>query len=1173
MLITASQLNKNPRGDISLITVLIITSILLIAAASLTASALSAVNNSNAKTNTYAAEARAKACIQEGINKLRVSSTYTGTLNLTYSNSSSCSATISNGSSANIKNIDVTATSNGYTYENIKTVNTNGLQSGYSYQDISNTNVLGATNTPSSVTWYQPYGATNSPDDKNSAYNLATASVGMTQGQISAGNYYTLLSANGLGGTVDYKISSTGLSSLTVSGTYMNQLDGVSRSAIILYSKDNGSTFANLASAAIAGTTTAGTVVSGTANFGSTIGGTVILRFMINTSTAGGSDKVGWSNITINPTSTTFDFIPRIGSEVNVDPTVLVSTSTVTGATPNPYQVAMQGKYLYLINSATNNFMIYDASIPGVAPSLISTTTTSTTPKTIVVSGKYAFVGTNNSATVQAWDISNPFLPVSVNTQAVGGAAGSTNGPKWMINNGKNLIVSNPSNATVQILDEQNPSSGQPILSTITIASNLPNAIAVQGKYLYVSYSNAGQTSNFLNIYDISNPASPSAVVSAFAVGTTIFSSAVQGRYLYLVGGTSGGNDFYIVDISNPAIPVITNSSKTGINVAYGLSIQNRIAYAVGLSSTIFQPIDVSIPTSPTLLNPGTISAGANNLTVQGKYAYVPMSSSNVLGVIDLGGIYSQQFEAGSIDAATLNVRNGLTSINGSFYGHVNVALDLGVSGNAYIASTLTTNGAATFNSTTSTTGVASFADNNGIQFPNTNSQKIGLAGTNVGIGVNSGLYLYGNAGNSTLSWKGQNGAAGANVWTVSTNGTECAGGLLCNGVDATYSTGNGTIYKSGVGYVVMEDASNSYLNAPTAAGLIYFRQNNVTQGSFDALHNLIINNKIGLGGNVAPAVSLDVTGAGQFTSTVTATGFPVSSSLRYKDNIKSLGYSLNDLMKLKPVSYYYKKAFPGYSANHQVGLIAEDVALVYPEAVSYKDGQVDAVDYGKFAPLLIQSVQELKKEIDGLKASLNPINKTQSTALQFFDLNNTNISTKFNISTVGTINAKDMIASGSLKALDVTSKCNNGNDKGLITCASIAQKYSASEQTQMGDIVELNKNSINQVNKSSLKSNLILGVVTPYAAIVLGLDGSTKSGGDSLSEITSSSTIVAFSGKTITNVSNEKGNIKVGDAITSSSIPGVGMRAGPLDPIVGIALENFTGTSGKIIVLLSKSR
>ena len=52
------------------------------------------------------------------------------------------------------------------------------------------------------------------------------------------------------------------------------------------------------------------------------------------------------------------------------------------------------------------------------------------------------------------------------------------------------------------------------------------------------------------------------------------------------------------------------------------------------------------------------------------------------------------------------------------------------------------------------------------------------------------------------------------------------------------------------------------------------------------------------------------------------------------------------------------------------VGVIAQEIEEVLPEIVATRDNGYKAVYYEKLIPLLIESVKELKAEVDELKKS-----------------------------------------------------------------------------------------------------------------------------------------------------------------------------------------------------------
>ena len=83
------------------------------------------------------------------------------------------------------------------------------------------------------------------------------------------------------------------------------------------------------------------------------------------------------------------------------------------------------------------------------------------------------------------------------------------------------------------------------------------------------------------------------------------------------------------------------------------------------------------------------------------------------------------------------------------------------------------------------------------------------------------------------------------------------------------------------------------------------------------------------------------------------------TSSRRFKENIGSIADS-RKLFELRPVTFFYKPEYDDGSRQRQYGLIAEEVALVYPDLVVYdKDGKPYTVKYQFLTPLLLDAVQK----------------------------------------------------------------------------------------------------------------------------------------------------------------------------------------------------------------------
>jgi hypothetical protein len=85
-----------------------------------------------------------------------------------------------------------------------------------------------------------------------------------------------------------------------------------------------------------------------------------------------------------------------------------------------------------------------------------------------------------------------------------------------------------------------------------------------------------------------------------------------------------------------------------------------------------------------------------------------------------------------------------------------------------------------------------------------------------------------------------------------------------------------------------------------------------------------------------------------------------VSSSRRYKEDIRDMGDASSGLLSLRPVTFRYKKPFDDGSKPIQYGLIAEEVADVYPDLVARSaDGQVETVKYQVLNSMLLSELQK----------------------------------------------------------------------------------------------------------------------------------------------------------------------------------------------------------------------
>ena len=83
-------------------------------------------------------------------------------------------------------------------------------------------------------------------------------------------------------------------------------------------------------------------------------------------------------------------------------------------------------------------------------------------------------------------------------------------------------------------------------------------------------------------------------------------------------------------------------------------------------------------------------------------------------------------------------------------------------------------------------------------------------------------------------------------------------------------------------------------------------------------------------------------------------------SSLRFKEQVRDMGDSTSALMRLRPVTFRYKPEYDPGERTLQYGLIAEEVARIYPELVAYdSEGQPYSVRYQYLSTMLLNEVQK----------------------------------------------------------------------------------------------------------------------------------------------------------------------------------------------------------------------
>jgi len=225
---------------------------------------------------------------------------------------------------------------------------------------------------------------------------------------------------------------------------------------------------------------------------------------------------------------------------------------------------------------------------------------------------------------------------------------------------------------------------------------------------------------------------------------------------------------------------------------------------------------------------------------------------------------------------------------------------------------------------------------------------------------ANTAIGVFALQANTTGSNNTASGTDALNLNTTGSNNTASGAGALQNNTIGIQNTA------SGAGAL----QNNTTGNYNIAIG--YYAASSVSNGNSKNIHigsegassdNGVI--KIGTEGDQTTANIAGIYGtviSGGTAVSVNSNGLlgTTASSRRFKEQITDMGDSSSRLFQLRPVNFFYKPQYDDGSHLLQYGLIAEEVAEVYPEMVAYdRDGQIMTVKYQLLAPMLLNEVQK----------------------------------------------------------------------------------------------------------------------------------------------------------------------------------------------------------------------
>jgi endosialidase-like protein len=189
----------------------------------------------------------------------------------------------------------------------------------------------------------------------------------------------------------------------------------------------------------------------------------------------------------------------------------------------------------------------------------------------------------------------------------------------------------------------------------------------------------------------------------------------------------------------------------------------------------------------------------------------------------------------------------------------------------------------------------------------------------------------------------------------------------------STNTTGLGNILIGrGAGPNVVAGSDNIHIgNAPEISDDLPDESNRIRIGRQGTQTATFI---AGISGTVVAGDAVLVNGNGQLGV--------LSSSRRFKQDIAAMGRASSKLMQLRPVVFHYRPEYVNGKPTVQYGLIAEEVAKVFPELVGFgADGKPQTVHYHLLNTMLLNEMQKQEGQIRSQAQQL------ESQAQQITDL------------------------------------------------------------------------------------------------------------------------------------------------------------------------------------------
>ncbi|MBQ5576884.1 MAG: tail fiber domain-containing protein [Bacteroidales bacterium] len=159
-------------------------------------------------------------------------------------------------------------------------------------------------------------------------------------------------------------------------------------------------------------------------------------------------------------------------------------------------------------------------------------------------------------------------------------------------------------------------------------------------------------------------------------------------------------------------------------------------------------------------------------------------------------------------------------------------------------------------------------------------------------------------------------------------------------------------------------------LTTNTANQFIFGRYNEISDAKF-----IVANGKVN-GTTTIPKNIFTIDEEGN----VNATEFSSSSDMRLKTNINTMTGALDNVLKLRGVTFNWKESS---NARLQYGFIAQEMEKVFPDLVGTDSNGFKTINYSGVIPVLTEAIKTQQEEIESLKSENEQLKSTLEQLLK----------------------------------------------------------------------------------------------------------------------------------------------------------------------------------------------